>query len=69
MRKSILPAESDEIVRQQWNFSASGSTSEEENYAVALAGVFLLTRRRVRLQRSRGSEPLVALAGARAGFT
>jgi hypothetical protein len=31
-----------EIVRQQWNFSPSGSTSEAENYVVALAGVSVL---------------------------
>jgi hypothetical protein len=31
-----------EIVRQQWNFSPSGSTSEVENYAVALTGVSVL---------------------------
>ncbi len=31
-----------EIVRQQWNFSPDGSTSETENYAVALAGVSVL---------------------------
>jgi hypothetical protein len=31
-----------EIVRQQWNFSPSGSTSEAEDYAVALAGVLVL---------------------------
>jgi hypothetical protein len=28
-----------EIVRQQWNFSPSGSTREAENYVVALVGV------------------------------
>ncbi len=31
-----------EIVRQQWNFSPDGSTSEAENYAVELAGVSVL---------------------------
>jgi hypothetical protein len=31
-----------EIVRQQWNFSPSGSTREAENYVVALAGVSVL---------------------------
>ncbi|HJY75221.1 MAG TPA: hypothetical protein VKE95_01255 [Burkholderiales bacterium] len=31
-----------EIVRQQWNFSPSGSTREAENYVVVLAGVFVL---------------------------
>jgi hypothetical protein len=31
-----------EIVRQQWNFSPSGSTSEVEDYAVALACVSAL---------------------------
>jgi len=31
-----------EIVRQQWNFSPSGSTRQAENYVVALAGVFVL---------------------------
>lgn len=31
-----------EIVRQQWNFSPRGSTSEVEDYAVALAGVSVL---------------------------
>lgn len=31
-----------EIVRQQWNFSPSGSTSESENYVVALDGVLVL---------------------------
>ena len=31
-----------EIVRQQWNFSPSGSTTEAENYVVALAGVSVL---------------------------
>lgn len=31
-----------EIVRQQWNFSRSGSTSEAENYTVALDGVRVL---------------------------
>jgi hypothetical protein len=31
-----------EIVRQQWNFSPSGSTSEVENYAVSLTGVSVL---------------------------
>jgi hypothetical protein len=31
-----------EIVRQQWNFSPSGSTTESENYVVALAGVSVL---------------------------
>jgi hypothetical protein len=34
-----------DIVRQQWNFSPSGSTSEAENYAVALSGVALLELR------------------------
>jgi hypothetical protein len=31
-----------EILRQQWNFSPSGSTREAENYAVALSGVSVL---------------------------
>ncbi len=31
-----------EIVRQQWNFSPSGSTSEAEDYVVALAGLCVL---------------------------
>ena len=31
-----------EIVRQQWNFSPSGSTREAENYVVVLAGVAVL---------------------------
>jgi hypothetical protein len=31
-----------EIVRQQWNFSPSGSTREAESYVVALAGVCVL---------------------------
>jgi hypothetical protein len=31
-----------ELVRQQWSFSPSGSTSEAENYAVALPGVAVL---------------------------
>jgi hypothetical protein len=31
-----------EIVRQQWNFSPSGSTREAENYVVTLAGVSVL---------------------------
>ena len=31
-----------EIVRQQWNFSPSGSTSEVENYVVALGEVAFL---------------------------
>ena len=31
-----------EIVRQQWNFSPSGSTREAENYAVMLSGVAVL---------------------------
>jgi len=31
-----------DIVRQQWNFSPSGSTQEAENYVVALAGVSVL---------------------------
>lgn len=31
-----------EIVRQQWNFSPSGSTSEAEDYVVSLASVSLL---------------------------
>lgn len=31
-----------EIVRQQWNFSPSGSTSETESYVVALAHVSVL---------------------------
>lgn len=31
-----------EIVRQQWNFSPSGSTSETETYVVALADVSVL---------------------------
>jgi len=31
-----------EIVRQQWNFSPSGSTREAENYVVVLAGVCVL---------------------------
>jgi hypothetical protein len=31
-----------DVVRQQWNFSPSGSTREAENYAVALAGVCAL---------------------------
>jgi hypothetical protein len=34
-----------EIVRQQWNFSPSGSTSEVEDYAVALACVSALELR------------------------
>ena len=33
-----------EIVRQHWNFNPSGSTSESENYAVALSGVSVLER-------------------------
>jgi hypothetical protein len=31
-----------DIVRQQWNFSPSGATSEVENYAVELSGVTVL---------------------------
>ena len=31
-----------EIVRQQWNFSPAGSTSEIEEYKVALDGVATL---------------------------
>ena len=31
-----------DIVRQQWNFSPSGSTAEAENYVVTLAGVSVL---------------------------
>ena len=31
-----------EIVRQQWNFSTTGSTTEVENYTVDLAGVSIL---------------------------
>jgi len=31
-----------DIVRQQWNFSPSGATSETENYAVALSEVAVL---------------------------
>ena len=31
-----------EVVRQQWNFSPSGSTSETESYVVALADVSVL---------------------------
>ena len=31
-----------EIVRQQWNFSAAGSTREVEEYSVQLSGVALL---------------------------
>jgi len=31
-----------EIVRQQWNFSPSGATSETESYEVELAGVTIL---------------------------
>jgi hypothetical protein len=34
-----------EIVRQQWNFSPSGSTREEEDYHVNLDGVSLLELR------------------------
>ena len=31
-----------EIVRQQWNFSPTGSTTEIEDYTVALEGVSVL---------------------------
>jgi hypothetical protein len=31
-----------EIVRQQWNFSPAGSTSEAQDYVVALAGLSVL---------------------------
>ncbi|MGR9088053.1 MAG: carbohydrate-binding protein [Gammaproteobacteria bacterium] len=31
-----------EIVRQQWNFSPDGSTTETEDYALALSGVTVL---------------------------
>ena len=34
-----------EIVRQQWNFSPSGATSEVEEYAVELSGVAVLELR------------------------
>jgi hypothetical protein len=33
---------STEIIRQQWNFSLAGSTTELEDYAVSLEGVSAL---------------------------
>ena len=42
LRWSADGTTSREIVRQQWNFSPSGSTREAENYVVVLAGVSVL---------------------------
>jgi uncharacterized protein (DUF736 family) len=39
---SAAGAPTREIVRQQWNFSPAGSTTEVENYAVELAAVAVL---------------------------
>jgi hypothetical protein len=52
-----------EIVRQQWNFSPSGSTREAENYVVALAGVSVLELQIV--PDTRGGDARASLAELR----
>lgn len=43
-----------EVVRQQWNFSPSGTTEEIEDYAVALTGITVLE---LRIDPDRSHDP------------
>jgi hypothetical protein len=55
---------SNEVVRQQWNFSPDGSTSESEDYIVDLTAVSILE---LTIDPDRRGEALAKLADWRLG--